>query len=52
MPTYYSGGYQVHVSSDKPTEEELERLTIPQLLILAKMKRGFKRVLINFLKGE
>ena len=37
--------------SEKPTEKELERLNIDQLLIIAKNKKGLKRVLVSFLCG-
>lgn len=52
MPTYYGENVHVFISSDKPTEKELKRLTINQLLLLAKKKKGLKQVLINFLKGD
>lgn len=35
--------------SDKPKEYELKRLTIDQLVIIAKRKRGLKKILIEFL---
>jgi hypothetical protein len=35
--------------SDNPTDKELERLTIDQLLVLCKRKKGLKKVLLNFI---
>lgn len=35
--------------SDKPKEYELKRLTIDQLQMIAKRKRGLKKILIGFL---
>jgi hypothetical protein len=37
--------------SENPTTKELERLNINQLLIIAKNKKGFKKVLLDFLNG-
>lgn len=35
--------------SDKPKREELQKLTISQLILIAKNKRGIKKFLIDFL---
>ncbi len=37
--------------SKNPTTKELERLNIDQLLIIAKNKKGLKKVLLDFLNG-
>lgn len=37
--------------SKNPTTKELERLNIDQLLIIAKKKKGLKKVLLDFLNG-
>lgn len=37
--------------SKNPTTKELERLNIDQLLMIAKNKKGFKKVLLDFLSG-
>ena len=37
--------------SEKPTTKELERLTIEQLLLIAKKKKGLKKLLLDFLDG-
>ncbi len=38
--------------SNQPTKKELERLNIDQLLILAKRKKGFKQILLNYLESK
>lgn len=38
--------------SNKPTREELERLTVSQLLLIAREKKSLKKILINFLCQE
>lgn len=35
-----------------PTEKELKRCSIEQLLIIASKRKGFKNILINFLKEK
>jgi hypothetical protein len=37
--------------SETPTIKEFERLNVEQLLIIAKNKKGFKRILVSFLCG-
>jgi len=37
--------------SENPTNKELERLNIEQLFIIAKNKKGLKKVLLDFLTG-
>jgi hypothetical protein len=37
--------------SEKPTTKELEKLTIEQLLLIAKNKKGLKKLLLEFLDG-
>lgn len=50
MKQYHSNGVSTPWISDKPTKEELERLTINQLLIISKhKKRGLKQALIQYL---
>jgi len=38
--------------SENPTIKELENLNVEQLLIIAKRKKGFKKVLLDFLNGK
>ncbi len=37
--------------SSKPTPNELKKLTIEQLLIICKRKKGFKKILLDFLNN-
>jgi hypothetical protein len=50
MVRYYDkNGKSTGWLSDKPKEYELKRLTIDQLQIIAKRKKGLKKILIEFL---
>lgn len=37
--------------SENPTNKQLERLNVHQLLMIARNKKGFKKVLLDFLNG-
>lgn len=37
------------LSSKKPSDKELEKLNVEQLLIIAKRKKSFKKSLIKFI---
>ena len=37
---------------DKPTDKELARLNIEQLIMVAERQKGFKKLLLDFLSGK
>jgi len=50
---YYCDGNDSGWLSEPPTRKELQRLSIPMLLVIVKArKRGLKNILINFLLNE
>lgn len=49
MIGYSNGKISTGWLSKKPTTNELKRLTVDQLLLIARRRRGFKKVLLDFL---
>lgn len=51
MVQLHEGGKSTGYLSSPLVRKELNKLSIEQLLIIAKRKKGFKESLLNFLEG-
>ena len=49
MKKYHENGKSTPWVSDNPTVKELNNFTIGELIMIAKHKRGVKKILIDFL---